>query len=197
MSGRSRPSGLRASGRLRIVAGSRRSRYIQVPQGEVRPTSEMVREALFNALGPIAGLSVLDLFAGSGALGLEALSRGAADCVFVEADLSVAVVVKQNIETLDFVQATRVVVADYQKALETLMKSGKVFDLLFVDPPYRMLSDVEVPLTRAIPALLAERGVVVIESDKSSEVLLGLTPVFARTYGDTKITMVTRTRSHA
>ena len=70
--------------RLRIVAGTRRGRYIKVPRGAVRPTSEMVREAVFDTLGPIVGLAALDLFAGSGALGLESLSRGAAGCVFAE-----------------------------------------------------------------------------------------------------------------
>lgn len=177
-------------GRLRIVAGTRRGRYIKVPRGNVRPTSEMVREAIFNVLGPVGGLTVLDLFAGSGALGLEALSRGAASCTFVEADPAVAAFLRENIRALGYERAGNVLVAPHEHALESLIKSGKRFDLLFVDPPYRILSEVEESLATRIGSVLAAAGVVVIESDKTSQVTFGLTPVFARTYGDTKITMV-------
>jgi 16S rRNA (guanine966-N2)-methyltransferase len=182
-------------GRLRIVAGSRRGRYINVPPGAVRPTSEMVREAVFNALGPIGGLSVLDLFAGSGALGLEALSRGAAGCTFVEKDPGVAGVLRENIGVLDYEAVCRVMVADYRKAVEALVKTGKGFDLLFVDPPYRILGEVESSLTPWVASLMSAGGVVVIESDSEAQPSLGLAPVFARTYGDTKITMVVTRRS--
>jgi 16S rRNA (guanine966-N2)-methyltransferase len=179
------------------VAGSRRGRFVTVPHaGEVRPTSEMVRGAVFNALGPVGGLTVLDLFAGSGALGLEALSRGAAGCVFVEADRAVAGVLRENIRLLEYESTSQLVVADYRRAVQSLVEAHRRFDLLFVDPPYRILSDVEGSLAPFVPSLLTECGVVVIESDCSSEASLGLTPVFARTYGDTKITMVvTKKRS--
>jgi 16S rRNA (guanine966-N2)-methyltransferase len=158
--------------------------------GEVRPTSEMVRQAVFNALGPVAGLTVLDLFAGSGALGLEALSRGAASCLFVEADRAVAAVLRQNVQQLEYEATGQVMVADYRRAVQSLLEGHGRFDLLFVDPPYRILSDVEGSLAPFVPSLLTEGGVVVIESACSYEASLGLTPVFARTYGDTKITMV-------
>jgi 16S rRNA (guanine966-N2)-methyltransferase len=184
-------------GRVRIVAGAKRGRHIKVPRGDVRPTSEMVREAVFNVLGPVNSLTVLDLFAGSGALGLEALSRGAADCVFVEADPAVAAVLSENVRLLDYDEVGRVVVADYRKALESLAKSEKRFDLLFVDPPYRILSEVELGLAPLVRSLLAVDGLAVIESDKTSQVTLGLAPVFARIYGDTKITMVAVRRSLA
>ena len=176
--------------RLRIVAGTRRGRYIKVPRGAVRPTSEMVREAVFDALGPIVGLAALDLFAGSGALGLESLSRGAAGCVFVEGDRSVAAVLEENIRALGYEAESRVIVAGYERALESLVKTGKRFDLLFVDPPYRILAEVEVRLAPLMLSLLTATGVAVIESAKTSQVTLGLTPVFARNYGDTRITMV-------
>jgi 16S rRNA (guanine966-N2)-methyltransferase len=183
-------------GRVRIVAGSRRGRYIKVPHaGEVRPTSEMVRGAVFNALGPVGGLRVLDLFAGSGALGLEALSRGATSCVFVEADRAVAAVLGENIRALEYEPAGHVLVADYRRAVQSLVEAERRFDLLFVDPPYRILSEVEGALTPFVSSLLTEGGVVVIESDGSSQASLGLTPVFVRTYGDTKITMVATRRS--
>lgn len=150
----------------------------------------MVREAIFNVLGPIGGLVVLDLFAGSGALGLEALSRGAASCTFVEGDPAVAAVLRENIRALDYERAGNLLVAPYEQAVQSLIKSEKQFDLLFMDPPYKILSEVEASLTALIGSVLTEAGVVVIESDKTSQVTFGLIPVFARTYGDTKITMV-------
>jgi 16S rRNA (guanine966-N2)-methyltransferase len=155
----------------------------------------MVREAIFDALGPVGGLTVLDLFAGSGALGLEALSRGATSCVFVEDDRAVLATLRENISVLDYAAVSTVIVADYQKALQTLSKAGKTFDLLLVDPPYRILSEVEVVLAPLVPSLLSEDGVVVIESERSSDVSLGQTRVFSRPYGGTRVTMVTVKRS--
>lgn len=101
-------------GTIRIIAGSRRGRRIKVPvKGEVRPTGDRVREAIFDALGPVDGLRILDLFAGSGAMGLEALSRGAGRCVFVESDREVAAVLRANIAALAFPSGSSdVVVAD-------------------------------------------------------------------------------------
>ncbi len=183
-------------GRVRIVAGSRRGRYIKVPQKHtVRPTSDMVRQAVFNVLGPIGDLAVLDLFAGSGALGLEALSRGARSCLFVESDPTVARILSDNIVSLEYEAAAKIVVADYKKALERLVTAGTCFDLLFVDPPYRILEEVEGVLSVLVPRVMTHDGVVVIESDSSSQASLGLTPVFARIYGDTKITMAVTRRS--
>ena len=150
---------------------------------------------MFDALGPIGGLTVLDLFAGSGALGLEALSRGAANCVFVEADPAVAVTLRENIAVLDYAPVGVVMASDYRRAIETLARAGKTFDLLLLDPPYRILSEVEVVLAPLVPSLLSEDGVVVIESERSSDVSLGQTIVFGRAYGDTKVTMVTMKRS--
>jgi 16S rRNA (guanine966-N2)-methyltransferase len=176
---------------VRIVGGARRSRRLRVPQGStVRPTSEMVREAIFDSLGPVGGLVALDLFAGTGALGLEALSRGAARSVFVEAERRVAGVLRQNIEELEYETESTVIVADYQAALQDLARGEERFDLLFVDPPYRILTEVEVTLAPFIALLMHDGGVVVFESDKGSHPTLGAAPVFDRVYGDTRVTMV-------
>ena len=181
----------RPSGRVRIIAGAKRGRRLEVPTGaEVRPTSEMVREAVFDVLGPVGGLRVLDLFAGTGALGLEALSRGAAHCVFVERDSGVASVLRGNIEVLDYGRTCRVVVAGYLGAVKALERSGERFDLLFVDPPYRMLAEVEAALTPLVTRLMSPEGVMVIEGPRLESTAFGQSPVFEREYGDTKITMV-------
>jgi 16S rRNA (guanine966-N2)-methyltransferase len=183
-------------GTVRIVGGSRRSRRLRVPPGSaVRPTSDKVREAIFDSLGPIVDFVVLDLFAGTGAMGLEALSRGAARCVFVEQDRRVAEVLRANIHDLGYDAEARVVVGDYRAAVQGLSGAGERFDLLFVDPPYKMLTEAEVTLEPAVPLLMLEGGVVVLESGRASHPTLGAVPVFDRVYGDTRVTMVTRRRN--
>ena len=182
--------GLRNS--VRIVAGARRSRRLRVPPGPaVRPTTEMVREAVFDSLGPITGLVVLDLFAGTGAMGLEALSRGAERCVFVESDRTVVEILRHNIHELDYEAQSRVVAADYQAALRDLSRSQQLFDLLFVDPPYKMLTEAEVSIEPFVASIMQDGGIVVLESERGSHPTLGAVPVFDRVYGDTRVTMVT------
>jgi 16S rRNA (guanine966-N2)-methyltransferase len=191
VAGNARGSRKRPAGTLRIVAGARRSRLLRVPaDSTVRPTSEMVREAIFDSLGPIAGLSILDLFAGTGAMGLESLSRGAGRCLFVEEDRKVAEVLRVNIRALEYENASRVLVADYRAALQDIVQTGERFDLLFVDPPYRMLPEVEVTLEPLVLSFLHDGAVVIVESDRASHPTLGAAPVFDRVYGDTRVTMI-------
>jgi 16S rRNA (guanine(966)-N(2))-methyltransferase RsmD len=151
----------------------------------------MVREAIFDSLGPVGDLSALDLFAGSGAMGLEALSRGASRCVFVEHDRKVAEVLRTNIRGLGYEGVSRVLVTDYRASLQEFVRLGERFDLLFVDPPYRMLPEVEVTLEPLLSSVLEDGGVAVVESDKASRPTFGAVPVFDRVYGDTRVTMVT------
>lgn len=160
-----------------------------MPGPSVRPTSDRVREAVFSALGPLGPVKVLDLFAGSGALGLEALSRGAASCTFVESDSRIASVLSENIAFLDFRSATEVLLADYRSALRTLVLKRKRFDLLFVDPPYKMLAQVEEAVATVVPHVLGSGGLVVVEGPASAESKLALPVVFRRRYGTTLITI--------
>lgn len=181
----------RAPGRIRIVAGTKRGHWLRVPAGRrVRPTSEMVRGAIFNVLGPVSGLRILDLFAGSGALGLEALSRGASHCVFVESDPAVAERLRDNVAKLQLTDSSQVLVSDYRSAVAGLVRRGERFDLLFVDPPYRMLGEVEAVLSLCISSLLSADGLVVIEGSKSLSATFGLEVVFDRVYSDTRVTIV-------
>jgi 16S rRNA (guanine966-N2)-methyltransferase len=194
---------------VRIIAGERKGHRIRVPRGgAVRPTAERVREAVFASLGDVAGLRVLDLFAGTGALGFEALSRGAASATFVESDRSVAAVLRANIRALDYETRALVLPMDYRRALARLrvaegaseasaVQAGHdpgeaarpAFDLLFVDPPYRMLPDVLAALAPALLSLLTPEGLAVVEGPRSLKVDLGLGIVFERRYADTVITM--------
>lgn len=108
------------------------------PKGlATRPTADRVREALFDILGPrVAGAEVLDLFAGSGAVGIEALSRGAARAVFVERDHAAVAALRQNLDRLGLAPRARVIVRDVEAALRGLARRGARFDLVFLDPPY-------------------------------------------------------------
>jgi 16S rRNA (guanine966-N2)-methyltransferase len=191
------PGGARTpSGRVRIVAGSKRGQRLKVPAAsDVRPTSERVREAIFAALGPVEGLRVLDLFAGTGAMGLEALSRGARCCAFVESDRAVAAMLRVNIAGLGFESSSKVYVADYLTAVHRLAAGSEPFDLLFVDPPYRMLPEVEAKLEPLLPGLIGEDGAVVIEGPRSAGADFSREPIFNRVYGDTRVIMLSMRRN--
>ena len=120
---------------MRIIAGSRKGHRIAAPKGsDTRPTGDRVREAAFNLIGPVDGATVLDLFAGSGAMGLEALSRGAETATFVEADARAAATIRQNLEKLRLTGA-RVVQSDAVRALAAEGSSGTKYDLVLVDAP--------------------------------------------------------------
>jgi 16S rRNA (guanine966-N2)-methyltransferase len=178
-------------GTIRIVGGAKRGHRLKVPKVEnLRPTSEKVREAIFNVLGSVNGGRVLELFAGTGALGLEALSRGAASCVFVEMEPAIAVVLRSNIAKLGYAGVSEVLVSTYEGAAQRLRGATPGFDLLFVDPPYRMLPDVELALGSILPLLVAEGGVVVVEGPRGFCATFGQEAIFDRVYGDTRIVML-------
>jgi 16S rRNA (guanine966-N2)-methyltransferase len=184
-------------GRLRIVAGERKGRLIRVPEGgEVRPTGERLREAVFSILasqrGTFEGANVLDLFAGTGALGLEALSRGAAACTFVEGDRRVAAVLRSNIATLEYQDVSEVLAVKYTSALALVADRDLGYDLLFVDPPYRMLAEVCARLITVLPGFVQPRGLVVIEGPKGVRPDVGLPVLLERRYGDTIVTLVAK-----
>src|SRR5438477_9541034 len=126
---------------MRIVAGSRKGARIFAPKGhDTRPTGDRVREAAFNLIGPVEGASVLDLFAGSGAMGLEALSRGAERAVFVEASRDACRAIERNLEKLRLGDA-RVVCDDVLRFAATASGS---YDLVLVDPPYELVESLAV-----------------------------------------------------
>ena len=140
---------------MRIIAGSARSRTILTPEGrDTRPTLDRVRESLFNILQMrVRGARVLDLFAGSGALSLESLSRGAEAAVMVDHDRKAIQCIRKNVEALRFEDRSRIIQADWRAAAETLRREGKAFDIVFLDPPYAMVELEQV--TEAIRPLLA------------------------------------------
>jgi 16S rRNA (guanine966-N2)-methyltransferase len=170
---------------VRIIAGSRKGHTIHAPKGrDTRPTSDRVRENVFNILGPVDGANVLDLYAGSGAMGLEALSRGAARAVFVESDGDAVRAIERNLDKLRL-QATVL----QRDALAVLATERTKYDLVLVDPPYDMYADLETRLARYLPAVLADGGVVVLETDARIEPQLPLEQRTSRKYGQTRVTV--------
>jgi 16S rRNA (guanine966-N2)-methyltransferase len=177
---------------VRVVAGSRKGHRIDAPKGVVtRPTSDRVREAVFSILGSVEGARVLDLFAGSGAMGLEALSRGAAGCVFVESDRQAARVIQSNLEKLRFTGAV-VVTRDAVAALREERERDRRFDLVLADPPYEEWGRYEKSLAELVPAVLADNGLVVVETAERIEPALPLDLVTARRYGSARISVFSK-----
>jgi 16S rRNA (guanine966-N2)-methyltransferase len=169
---------------MRIVAGEFKGRRLAAPRrrsAAVRPTADRVREALFAILGEVGQASVLDLFCGTAALGIEALSRGAAEATLVDTDISLA---RRNVRELGLERRTEVVRSD---ALRYLKRSRKRFDVIFCDPPYKLADRLEGELDSLIPGRLAEGGRLITESAYRRPLGLSLPLVSEHRYGDTVI----------
>jgi pantetheine-phosphate adenylyltransferase len=175
---------------MRVTGGRLGGRRIRVPPGAVRPTSDRVREALFARLGALEGARVLDLFAGSGALGIEALSRGALEAVFVERAGAAIAVVRENLAALGLAGAARVVRGDVPAVLRRLARDGLRFELALLDPPYAEAGVLEQALRElATSGILAPGAIVVAETSRRSALpaVDGLVVLDARRYGDTVV----------
>jgi 16S rRNA (guanine966-N2)-methyltransferase len=168
---------------VRVVAGSFKGRRLSAPRGlRTRPTADRVREALFSILGDVEGARVLDLYAGSGALGIEALSRGASSAVFVEHDPRAVAAIERNLAAVD-VEA-RLVRDDVGRFLA---RGEGEFDIVFCDPPYDSAARLAGTLAERLPALTAPNARIVTESDKRNPLVLPFPLVTERAYGDTRI----------
>jgi 16S rRNA (guanine966-N2)-methyltransferase len=177
---------------VRIIAGSRKGHRIAAPHGaRTRPTGDRVREALFNIVGPVEGAAVLDLYAGSGALGLEALSRGARRCVFVDASRASCRAVEANLAKLRLTGAL-VLCRDVLVTLREETAAGRRYDLVLADPPYGDWPELGPRLAELLPPVLAEDGLLVVETDARSEPDLPLERVMSRRYGAARITIFRR-----
>lgn len=156
---------------MRIIAGIARSVPLVTPRGEeTRPTSDKVKETLFNMLqGYISDARVLDLFAGSGQIGLEALSRGAKEAVFVERSDEAVKCIKANIEKTKFTSQAGVMKMDISSAIRSLSAEKREFDLIFMDPPYGKNLEQPVILQLQEMKLLADDGLIMIESEKETD----------------------------
>ncbi len=182
---------------MRIIGGEYRSRIIDMPKGaRIRPTQDRVRESVFNILADVSGRKVLDLFAGSGAYGLEALSRGAGHATFVENNSRCLATIESNVDSLKIPGLKYTVLrSSAYMALSKLEKDAERFDLIFVDPPYHKDMARKCLLCIDRCDILSQIGLVVIEHFKTDILeteLDSLIPEKERKYGDTIITIFKR-----
>jgi len=211
---------------MRVVGGEWKGRPLVAPAGRgTRPTSDKVREAIFAVLGalpqvraggetapaagPLSGHAVLDLFAGSGALGIEALSRGAASCTFVENDRAALRAVRANLERLGVAAGgraaergelaaphARVLAADVRRALSADARHGARYTLVFADPPYGRYADVRSDLGRLLGPVLAAHALIVVETAAGATAGLPWTVAGEKRYGDTRVTFLVAEDAH-
>jgi 16S rRNA (guanine966-N2)-methyltransferase len=174
---------------MRVIAGRLGGRTLVAPRGlATRPTTDRVREALFSSLASVDGARVLDLYAGTGALGIEALSRGAASAVFVEDARPALAALRKNLVALALESAARVVAEPVARAVTRLASGGAPFDLVLADPPYDDADDALSALETLAPAFAPGARIVL---EHASRRPLRPTPVLdhirTRTYGDTAV----------
>lgn len=172
---------------MRVVAGRFGGRRLVTPKGhDTRPTADRVREALFSILGDsVRDAAVLDLFAGSGALGIEALSRGAASATFVDDAPAAVAAVQANLDALGIEAA--VVRRDASAFLRAARDAGRQYDLVFLDPPYRHAETLGPALAETLRGVVAPGARVVSESDRRAPLDLPFHLTDERRYGDTLI----------
>jgi 16S rRNA (guanine966-N2)-methyltransferase len=174
---------------MRVIAGTLGGRRLKAPRGRLtRPTSDRVREGLFATLGDVRGARVLDLFAGTGALGIEALSRGASHAVFIERERAAVSALRDNLLALGIEPSeTEVRRRDALEALRSARTRKETYDLVFIDPPYSQARDWGRELTMVLPSVLGPAARVVVEHARRAPLELGMEVEQERRYGDTSI----------
>ena len=157
---------------VRVVAGTAKGHKLQVPRGlTVRPTPDRAKEALFSIIGDrVVDCCFLDLYAGSGAIGIEALSRGAQEAVFVEKHPRIARIILRNLTKTDLRERARVVVADAAQALQKMNEEPKMFDIIFADPPYNAKNAPPILQVIGAKAFMACNGLVVWEHASATSI---------------------------
>lgn len=180
---------------MRIIGGEAGGRTIRLPAGcRIRPTADRVKESLFNILHPLEGKYFLDLYAGCGNIGLEALSRGARGSVFVEKDRRLIEAIRENLRLLGFEGQGEVIAADARQGLKHLGKKGVKFDILFADPPYDQDFLPEILRSLEGTELLADNGIIVLQHSVREDPKEFLTQTLVmkdqRRYGDTLLSFL-------
>lgn len=179
---------------MRIIGGTARGRSLTAPAGmKTRPTQDYVRESLFNIIRwDVREARVLDLFAGTGALSLEAISRGASSAVLIDMDRAACDAIKKNMESTKLGESCRLIARDYRQAMDQLAREGQKFDVVFIDPPYKMENTGEMCAALYDKGLLSGSFLILVEHRRGMAPLLDerFEAFDLRKYGDTEITFV-------
>jgi 16S rRNA (guanine966-N2)-methyltransferase len=173
---------------MRVIAGAHKGARLLAPPGtDTRPTSDRVREALFSILASVDGERVLDLFAGSGALAIEALSRGAAEATLIDSSAAAVTAIRRNLAALKLTAEVRKI--PVMTFLQRAPGAARQYDLVFLDPPYRQATALGPRLSDALGPVLGPGARVVAESDRRAPLALSLPLITERRYGDTLISI--------
>lgn len=183
---------------MRVISGSAKGRALKaVPGMSTRPTTDKVKEAIFSMIGPyFDGGQVLDLFAGTGGLGIEALSRGMSRAVFIDVEKKSVDTVLHNVQAAGLKEQAEIFRNDAVRALKALAKRERQFELVFLDPPYKMKAIAELIAAMEDQGLLASQAVIVVEHDAEdvlAEMIGGMEQQRRAEYGDTAVTIYRRT----
>lgn len=182
---------------MRIISGTNKGMKLYAPEGmAVRPTGDKIKEAIFNMLGCIDEESiVLDLFSGSGGVGIEFLARGAGKCYFVDTSHKSLSYVKKNLELCKFEDRARIIKSDYEKTIVNMSNEGKKFNYIFADPPYDLNCGLNIAEKILENNLLVQEGMLIIETDKSEKVIENIHAHMVeckeKIYGRTRINIIT------
>ena len=175
--------------KMQVQTGTAKGKKIKIPNTRnVRPTTSRIKKSIFDKLGSLDGLKVLDLFSGSGNLGIEALSKNATGVTFVEKQKSVANILRENIINCGFEDCADILVMDFKKAIKHLLKENSKFDLILIDPPYGMFEDSGLTgLMESAGSLLNKSGTIVLEHNKQFEFTDPKFILDTKNYGGTNI----------
>lgn len=180
---------------MRVLTGQSKGKRLKVPRGKsLRPTAARIKKSIFDMLGSeVPGTKVLDLFSGSGNLGIEALSMGAESCVFVEKNPATAEIIAQNLRSCGYTERSRILNFDFRKALSMLSAENYGFDLVFIDPPYEFYEKTKPhSLAGEIGSVIGEKGIMVIEHPSRNVMKSEGFDVRTRKYGGTSVSFLRR-----
>lgn len=181
---------------MRILTGKLKGRQIKVPKGNItRPTSGRIKKSIFDTIGPFDSDTIaLDIFSGSGGMGIEALSRGAKQVTFIEQNRKVAKILKENLNNCRLEEKADIIELDYKKALSVLKKNNSKFDIIFIDPPYSIYNEEESVenLVLLSQNVLKNDGTIIIEHNTINDINLDPFETKTKKYGETMISFLWR-----
>ncbi len=181
---------------MRIISGTNKGMKLYAPEGDkVRPTSDKIKEAIFNIIGQIDKEAlVLELFAGSGSIGIEFLARGAKHCTFVDISHKSLNFVKKNLELCNFNSKAKIIISDYEKAIKNLSDNNQKFNYIFADPPYALNISTDIFNKIFEYNILKPGGMLIIETDKSEKTIdntyTNMVEYKEKIYGRTRISII-------